>query len=305
MDLDRLAEFAAVVKFGSIKKAALELGISSATLSARLIRFEDHLGAPLFCRSGENLTLTPAGQQLLPSAMEILASCQKLHREICSAQEHSYHQLRIAICGTNLPLYLGPFLDQLNLSNPEMQIEIVDDSRYSIIDGLQSGAIDIYFAPVMEDFAPKGLSRNPVAFSTQFVIMPRNHRLSERSMVSLRELDGEQFLLYPQTAESAIRDFQLRNLKDAGIRYTAYDGSTSAIFYKLLIPIGKGLLLHPAPMMDLPPNTVAIPVSGLKHPATSCFFYDKANTKADVLAFARDFPTFAKEVSKHDHRPTL
>ena len=305
MDFERLAEFAAISKYGSIKKAALELGISSATLSARLIRFEEHLGTPLFCRSGESMTLTPAGQQLLPSALEILASYRKMHLEMQAAQEHSYHQLRIAICGTNLPLYLGPFLDQLNLSNPGIRIEIFDDSKYSIVEGLQSGAIDIYFAPVMEDFAPKGLSKNPVAFSTQFVIMPRNHRLAERTMVSIRELDGEQFLLYPRTAESAIRDFQLRNLNDAGIRYTTYDGDTSAIFYKLLVPVGKGLLLRPTPMMDLPPNTVAIPVSDLKHPATSCFFYDKANTKADVLAFAKDFPKFAKEVSKRDHRPAL
>lgn len=240
MDFDRLAEFAAIAKCGSIKKAALELGLSGATLSARLIRFEEHLGTPLFCRSSESLTLTPAGQRLLPSALEILASYRKMHQEMRSAQEHSYHQLRIAICGTNLPLYLGPFLDQLNLSNPGIQIEIFDDSRYSIVEGLQSGAIDIYFAPVMEDFVPKGLSKNPVSFSTQFVIMPRNHPLAERTMVSIRELDGEQFLLYPRTAEPAIRDFQLRNLNDAGIRYTTYDGDTSTIFLQAAGTRGQG-----------------------------------------------------------------
>lgn len=305
MDFDRLAEFAAIAKCGSIKKAALELGISSATLSARLIRFEEYLGTPLFRRSSEALTLTPAGRQLLPSALEILTSYRKMHGEMRAAQAHSYHQLRIAICGTNLPLYLGPFLDQLNLSNPGIRLEIFDDSRYSIIEGLQSGAVDIYFAPVMEDFAPKGLSRNPVAASTQFVVMPRNHPLAERTMVSIRELDGEQFLLYPRTAESAIRDFQLRNLADSGIRYSTYDGETSSIFYKLLVPVGKGLLLRPTPMMDLPPNTVAIPVSDLKHPATSCFFYDKTNAKSDVLAFAKDFPAFAKEVSQREHRQDL
>ena len=165
--------------------------------------------------------------------------------------------------------------------------------------------MDIYFAPVMEDFAPKGLSKNPVSASTQFIIIPRNHRLAERTMISIRELDGEQFLLYPQTAETAIQDFQIRNLQDSGIQYSAYDGNTSALFYKLLVPVGKGLLLHPTPMMDLPPNTVAIPISDLKHPATTCFFYDKNNTKADVLAFAKDFPKFAKEVSIHEHGKAL
>lgn len=305
MDFDRLAEFAAIAKHGSIKKAAQELGVSGAALSARLIGFEEHLGAQLFARTRDAMVLTPAGRQLLPSALEILDSCHKLQREIHAAQEHTYHQLRIAITGSNLPLYLGPFLDQLNINHPDIRIEILDDTHFGIMDGLQSGAVDIYFAPVMEDFAPKGLSRNFVSSSTAFVIMPRGHRLANRTMVSIRELDREQFILYPPTAESAIRDFQLRNLQDSGIHYTLYDGDTSTLFYKLLVPVGKGLLLRPTPMMDVPPNAACLPITGLPHPATMCFFFDKANPKADVQAFARDFPNFAKEVAKREYKQTI
>lgn len=305
MEFERIEEFLAIAKHNSIKKAALELGISSATLSARLIRFEDFIGAPLFSRTSDAMVLTPAGQQLLPSALEILGSYQKLCREVTAAQEHSYHQLRIAITGSNLPLNLGPFLDQLNLQNPGIRIEILDDSKYGIVDGIQSGAVDIYFAPVMSDFAPKGLSKNIVSTSTQFIIMPRSHRLADRTMVSIRELDREQFILYPKTAESAIRDFQIRNLEAAGIHYTLYDGDTSTLFYKLLVPVGKGLLLRPTPMMDIPPNAVCLPITGLPHPATMCFFYDKVNPRPDVLAFARDFPNFAKEVGAREHRKAI
>lgn len=305
MEFDRIEEFLTIAKHNSIKKATLELGISSATLSARLIRFEEFVGAPLFTRANDTMVLTPAGQQLLPSALEILGSYRKLRREVTAAQEHSYHQLRIAITGSNLPLNLGPFLDQLNLQNPGIRIEIMDDSQYGIVDGIQSGAVDIYFAPVMADFVPKGLSKNIVSTSTQFVIMPRSHRLADRAMVSIRELDREQFILYPKTAESSIRDFQIRNLESAGIHYTLYDGDTSTLFYKLLVPVGKGLLLRPTPMMDIPPNAVCLPIAGLPHPATMCFFYDKVNPRPDVLAFARDFPNFAKEVGAREHRKAL
>lgn len=305
MDFDRLAEFLVIAKCGSIKKAALELGISGATLSARLIRFEEHLGTPLFTRKADALLLTPAGEQLLPSAAEILSSFQKLSGEMHAVHEHAYHQLRIAISGSTLPLNLGPFLDQLNLSYPGIHLEIMDDSHYGIVDGLQSGAVDIYFAPVMEDFAPKGLVKVPVSTSNQYVILPRRHRLADRTMVSIRELDGEQFILYPRTAEPANRDFQLRNLKDSGIRYTLYDSDTASVFYKLLVPVGKGVLLRAMPMMDIPPNAVCLPVTDLPHQATTCFFYDKVNPKEDVLAFARDFPKFAKEVSGREHRKAL
>lgn len=301
MDFERLEEFSVIAKCGSISKAAEELHLSCATLSARLQRFEAHLGTALFSRSRTGLELTPAGQQLLPSALDILASYRQITRELRFIQEHAYHRLRIAISGSNLPLYLGPFLDQLNLTYPDIELEILDDSEYGILDGIQSGEIDIYFAPVMDSFCPSGLIKKTVAAPNQYVILPRNHRLAGRTMLSIRELDGEQFLLYPKTAESSIRDFQIQNLQDAGIRYTLYDSNTAALFYKLLIPVGKGLLLRPTPMMDLPPNTVCLPVTGLPHPATTCFFYSKSNQDPDVLAFAKDFPAFAKEVVSHEH----
>ncbi|MGM9604890.1 MAG: LysR family transcriptional regulator [Faecousia sp.] len=295
MDFQRLAEFVSVAKYGSIKKAAQELGISSATLCARLLRFEEHLGAQLFLRSGQTMQLTAAGEHLLSSAAEILADYRRITQEVRSTAAHYYHRLRIAITGSNMPLYLGPFLDQLNLTYPDIQLDILDDSRYGIVEGIQSGEIDIYFAPVMADFDCKNLAKHSIS-STQYIILPKTHPLAERSMLSIRELDGQQFLLYPKTAEPAIRTFQLRNLNDSGIRYTVYESSTSTVFYKLLIPVGKGLLLRPSSMMDLPPNCVCLPVTDLPYPATTCFFYDKSNPNPDVIAFSKDFPAFSREV---------
>lgn len=305
MDLDRLEEFWVISQTLSIKKAALELGISSATLSARLIRFEEHLSTPLFVRKADAMVLTAAGEQLLPSAREILESCRKMRSEMHFVQGHEYHRLRIAVCGSNLPLNLGPFLDQLNLRYPNIQLELLDDTQYGIADGLLSGAVDLYFAPVMDDFAPRGLAKTAVSTFHAFVILPRHHALAGRTMVSLRELDGEKFILYPKTAEPAIRNFQMRNLADCGIHYTVYDSDSSAVLYKLLVPVGKGILLQPTPTMNTPPNTVCIPVTDLPHPATTCFFYDKSNPTEDVLAFASDFMKFSREVSHREHRKTI
>lgn len=301
MDFERLAEFAAVAKYGSIKKAAQALGLSSATLCTRLLRFEEHLGTPLFLRSGQTLRLTAAGEHLLPGAAEILTDYRRVVQEVRSTSAHYYHRLRIAITGSNMPLYLGPFLDQLNLTYPDIQLDLLDDSRWGIGEGIQSGEVDIYFAPVMSDFDCRGLAKHSISFSTQYIILPKTHPLAERTMVSIRELDGEQFLLYPKTAGPAIREFQLRNLNASGIRYTAYESNTSVVFYKLLIPVGKGLLLRPSSMMDLPPNCVCLPITDLPYPATTCFFYDKSNPNPDVTAFSRDFPEYVKEVHSHEH----
>lgn len=295
MDLERLEEFVMIAKHGTLKEAASVLGISVATLSARLIRFEEHLDAPLFHRTGNAMVLTNGGKHLLPSAVEILSQYQGIRQDMHRAKEHSYNKLRIAISGSSLPLHLGPFLDQLILNHPDMQLELLDDSQYSIADGLSSGAVDIYFAPVLDEPVPGNLCRQFVGSPGEHVLLPRSHPLADRSMISLRDLDGERFILYPKTKESAIRDFQIKNLQDSGIRYSLYESNTSVLFSKLLVPIGKGILLYTTHMMDLPPNTVCIPVTDLPHHASICFFYHKINTSPDVLAFARDYVAYAKE----------
>ena len=304
MDLERLAEFIAIACLGSLKKAAYELDISVATLSARLIRFEEHLGTPLFIRTGSAMVLTDAGRQLLPNATEILSQFRQLQHDMHRAQEHSYHKLRIAITGSTMPLHLGPFLDQLIMKHPQMQLELLDDSRWGIVDALASGEVDLYFTPAPIDPVPRSLTRHILGSPGEYVLLPRSHPLADRSMISIRELDGERFILYPRTAESAIRDFQLNNLRDSGIRYSLYESDTSVLFSKLLVPIGKGLLLY-THVMDLPPNSVCIPVTDLPYHAAVCFYHHKNNCSSDVQAFVQDYLAYAKEASRYEHRKTL
>lgn len=305
MDLDRLAEFARAARCGSLKRLSQELGLPQATLAARLKAFEEDLGLELFERSARGLTLTQAGERLLPSAEEILDSLRQLRGELREAERHRYRRLRIAVSGSGLPLYLGPFLDELNLRYPDMSLELLDDSRFSIEDGLRSGAVDIYFAAVTRDFEIPGLTKTMVAASSQYVLLPRSHRLANRTTLSVKELDGESFVLYPRTKENSIRDFQLRNLKASGISYKVYESETSPLFYKLLVPIGKGLILSPRDMMDLPPNTVCISVTDIPFPAAPCFFYDRASLSEETEAFVRDYVIFAKEAHRREHRAAL
>lgn len=305
MDLERLSEFAQAARCGSMKKLSEETGVPQATLAARLRSFENELGVELFRRSPSGIVLTQAGERLLPSAEEILEDLRQLRYELREAERHRYRRLRIAVTGSGLPLYLGPFLDELNLRYPDMSLELFDDTRFSIEDGLRSGAVDIYFAPVMSEFEIPGLTKTTVAASSQYVLMSRSHRLAYRNTVSLKELDGESFVLYPRTKESSIRDFQLCNLKASGITYKVYESETSPLFYKLLVPIGKGLILSPRDMMDLPPNTVCVSVTDVPHPAAPCFFYDRALLNEEPEAFVRDYVIFAKEAHRREHRAAL
>ncbi|GEM_PF-4252111 len=82
MDLERLAEFAQAARCGSLKKLSEQTGVPHATLAARLRSFGDEMGVELFLRGPGGLTLTQAGERLLPSADEILEDLRQLRFEL-------------------------------------------------------------------------------------------------------------------------------------------------------------------------------------------------------------------------------
>lgn len=80
IDNDQLDAFFAVARFGSVSKAAKQLGITQSATSHRLRKLEDYLHTTLFNRNSKGLTLTAAGQSLWNFAK----SRQKLENDFLS-----------------------------------------------------------------------------------------------------------------------------------------------------------------------------------------------------------------------------
>ena len=178
MDLNRLEEFTVIAKHLSIKKAAEELNISSATLSSRLNTFEKSLGVSLFERTANGLVLSPSGKQILSEALSITQTVQALKADIKNTLVAEIQHLRIMVVGFGLPFYLGPFLDIISKQNPALQLDIVDDSYCSIEDGLNDNTIDLVFAPSMAHTCPDGIIRHELATAHQYVLVPQSHPFS-------------------------------------------------------------------------------------------------------------------------------
>jgi DNA-binding transcriptional LysR family regulator len=68
MDAGDLRVFAAVARLGGMNRAAAELNTVQSNVTARIRQLEETLGAPLFHRHSRGVTLTVAGQRLLPYA---------------------------------------------------------------------------------------------------------------------------------------------------------------------------------------------------------------------------------------------
>jgi DNA-binding transcriptional LysR family regulator len=68
----QLRAFASVVRHGSVKRAAQELGVTESAVSMNLKQLRTELADPLFTRTPSGLAFTPGGLRLASRAMEIL-----------------------------------------------------------------------------------------------------------------------------------------------------------------------------------------------------------------------------------------
>ena len=91
----QLRAYSAVVRFGSLRAAAEELGMSDAGVSMHVAALRKELDDALFTKTGAGLAFTPGGLRLASRAVEILGLQQQTAIEVTEAA-HGRRLLRIA-----------------------------------------------------------------------------------------------------------------------------------------------------------------------------------------------------------------
>ena len=83
----QLKAFASVVRLGSVKAAAQELGVTEAAVSMHVGHLRKELADQLFVRTSSGLAFTPGGLRLASRAMEILGLQDRTVREVGQARD--------------------------------------------------------------------------------------------------------------------------------------------------------------------------------------------------------------------------
>ena len=84
MDIRHLRYFLALAEELHFGRAAERAHIEQSPLSRTISQLEDELGVPLFIRSRQGTTLTPAGEALREPAREILTAIEQARRKVAA-----------------------------------------------------------------------------------------------------------------------------------------------------------------------------------------------------------------------------
>lgn len=85
MTFTQLRTFALVAELGSLRAAAVALGVSEPAVSAAVASLRADLGDPLFRRTGSGIALTPGGRALATRARELVRLADRTRREVVTA----------------------------------------------------------------------------------------------------------------------------------------------------------------------------------------------------------------------------
>lgn len=158
-----LRSFLVIAQTGNLTQAAARLGRTQSAISVQLRNLEESLGAALFQRSVKGMTLTHAGERLLPKAEAAVSQLQDMRRLF---ETPLRGQLRIGIPDDYEGRILTDALALFARTHPEVDVTAVSGCTVSYPDDIRAGRLDM---AVCSGQAPVGtvlMSSEPIVWAT-------------------------------------------------------------------------------------------------------------------------------------------
>ena len=155
MDVTQLKYFIALAQTLNFSEAARRCGITQPSMSHSIVELEKQLGAPLFVRSRKGVTITEAGRELLPSALEMVDIAEKTAFRIHQMELGKTGSVSISALTTSSAI-LSKCLKEFSRRYPDILTDITFTSGRSEVLAMNEAKYDFHFA--VQEMVPAGES---------------------------------------------------------------------------------------------------------------------------------------------------
>jgi DNA-binding transcriptional LysR family regulator len=258
IDFLGIEAFVSIADRGSFHLAAAHLNLSQTALSHRMKKLEDDLGLKLFARTTRQLSLTPAGLELLPKARRMIEDMAASYRSLRQQGRDGQAQLAIGCLPTIANHYLPRILKEFSGVYPELNLRVYDNSASEIAELVQKGEAE--FALTIVSANRWDLDIKPMLKEPYVVLCPAGHQLAASEQVAWSELEGFPLVrISQQTGNRVIIDDALGSRRELMTwRYEVQHIATAVS----MVQAGLGLTIVPRLAIDASglPGVVARPL---------------------------------------------
>ncbi len=187
LDITTLRLFISVCETGNIARAGQRANIVGSAISKRLAQLEDTVGAKLLTRRRRGVEPTEAGETLLEHARAILASSERIERDMSAYASGVKGQVRILATASVLAESLAEDIAAFLQAAPHRNIRVDMEERVShdVVRGVREGIASLGICWDAADF--HGLERRPYRGDRLAVVTAPGHPLAARKALFFEE----------------------------------------------------------------------------------------------------------------------
>jgi len=245
MNLQQLEYFKIAAEKENYTTAARMLGVTQSNLSHAITKLEKELNITLFEKQGRSVRLSQNGKEFYRYVKPALDTLDKGKAKMASLSQSQDYKIRIGHIHNAARDFAAQAIFQFRKeSGIPATFELKQDTSITLLQAMQDQKLDLALASMVssEDISSK-FEFVPVYREEMVVIVPRNHHLKDAGCISVRELNGENFIAYSR--KSGLRSLILDALNESAttVQITADEIMDSDICR--LVSMGKGLSIVP------------------------------------------------------------
>jgi LysR family carnitine catabolism transcriptional activator len=230
----------------SFSETARMKNVSQPALSRTIQQLEAELGVKLFDRDTRNVTLTPAGAQLLPIAERLLHDFDLAFSDLALAFSGQRGRVTVGAMPSIAAGVLPGIIARFSQERPHVEVRVQDDLSDRLIRMLEERRID--FAITNRPIAER-LQFEPLISDDFVFVCPRGHPLDARGPISWADLETTPFIA--MAPESSVRRLTDTAFAQAGVSIRPLYECAHLATVGGLLGAGLGVSALPATTLDL------------------------------------------------------
>lgn len=145
--------FVAVAEVGHFTRAAEMLHVAQPSLSRQIATLEQEVGGELFHRARGNITLTAAGETLLPRARRMLADADAIRVEMGELAGLQRGRVRLGATPTLCVGLVAEAMSAFHPAHPGIGLQLTEAGSRLLIERLTAGELDMALITLSEGLA--------------------------------------------------------------------------------------------------------------------------------------------------------
>ncbi len=214
LDLNKLDHLIAVVEEGSFTRAAARVHLSQQALSTSIRTLEREVGVALLQRSGNALTVLPAGQALIADARVLYGVARSAVQRARRIGRGEAEILRLGHTPAVTSDEITTLLRQVQTAHPDFASEVNQRYPHELTDQLLAGDLDLGLCRAMTP--ERGLARSTLTHHRLHLAVTAEHHLAGADSVQLADLADEPIMVWGQPGRSGYTDLLIDHCRQAG-----------------------------------------------------------------------------------------